>query len=89
MADPVTRCCLLCGRWGNRAFRPADDGADGWVCTNDRACRIRKGGPCGAPHPSLPARCRKRWGHRGHRHASLHLWWEYDYRERQTMGPVS
>jgi hypothetical protein len=31
-------CCRLCGRWGTRQFRPADDGVEGCVCTNDRAC---------------------------------------------------
>lgn len=39
MAD--TYCCLKCGRWGERGYRPADDGKDGFVCTNDRVCQRR------------------------------------------------
>jgi hypothetical protein len=33
--------CRVCGRWGRRGYRPADDGRDGWVCSNDRACAER------------------------------------------------
>lgn len=44
IGSPV-RCCLLCGRWGTRGFREAwqSDGVtgEGFVCTNDRACRRR------------------------------------------------
>jgi hypothetical protein len=38
----VTRCCLLCGRWGERGYRPADNGVEASVCTNDRACNRRR-----------------------------------------------
>ena len=41
MTGQGPQCCLVCGRWGNRAYRPADDGAEGSVCTNDRACYAR------------------------------------------------
>lgn len=34
------KCCLDCGRWGNRGYR-RDDVREGWVCSNDRACGRR------------------------------------------------
>lgn len=34
----VTRCCLICGRWGTRQYMET---AHGWVCANDRACNRR------------------------------------------------
>lgn len=34
----ITRCCLFCGRWGERAFYQVNDDG-GWACRNDRACR--------------------------------------------------
>lgn len=37
----TTRCCMLCGRWGERAFYQVDDDG-GWACRNDRACLRRR-----------------------------------------------
>jgi hypothetical protein len=42
--NTLNKCCAACGRWGTRGFRVADqsDGhGEGWICTNDRACRVR------------------------------------------------
>lgn len=50
----TTRCCILCGRWGERAFCQVDDDG-GWACQNDRACRRRRDAT--ASDPSLPAAC--------------------------------
>jgi hypothetical protein len=38
------KCCGLCGRWGNRAYR-WDAEREVWVCANDRACKRRADGP--------------------------------------------
>ena len=35
------RCCIRCGRWGNRAFVQVDDNG-GWACANDLACNRRR-----------------------------------------------
>ena len=37
----VMRCCIRCGRWGERGFFQVDDDG-GWACSNDRACRLRR-----------------------------------------------
>jgi hypothetical protein len=53
MSD-IIRCCLRCGRWGTRQYRPADSSdnlaGEGYICSNDRACwqRVAR-----APHVHL------------------------------------
>lgn len=52
-ASAAVRCCLHCGRWGSRGYRPADDAADGWICANDRACQRRLPALVGGPRVTV------------------------------------